>query len=306
MNGQDSVDPAPRTVSALAKRVEGAQLEADLYRLHAERRECLRAAVEAHSRKIEEDLITRGRYVAAVNHELRTPITAIMGYHELLERGVFGPLSARHAEVMRKISASAHQLLALVDDMLDLSKMDAGMITIDRRATNVPDVVSECTGAVEVQARKKDIVLRVDCPPGLPVIHTDQARTRQILYNLLSNAIKFTREGRIIVHVRHLASAGQELSGPEPAAVPGKDGWIRIAVEDTGIGIEPDQIHAIFEEFVQTESGRRAGGTGLGLTISRRLARLLGGDVTAQSTAGARSTFALFLPCPDRPESLGL
>ncbi|MFW6202611.1 MAG: sensor histidine kinase, partial [Gemmatimonadota bacterium] len=293
---------ACRVAFGRARSYVDARRRAERYAIRAAQLEQLRDGLEDHARRIERALAVRNRFLASVSHELRTPINAIVGYNQLLTQGVFGPLSPRHAEVIEKISASADQLLMLVKDVLDLSKIEAGKFAVERATVDVGRLVADVADALEGQARAKGLELRIECPPTLPLLETDTVRVRQILLNLLSNAVKFTERGSVTVRARHI---DPETTEP-PDSPPGSDGWLAIDVEDTGIGIPREQIDAVFDEFVQVPSetardgggGAADGGSGLGLAISRRLAHLLGGDIDVESTLGERSVFTLHLPCP--------
>lgn len=275
--------------------------QAERLAVQAEELERVRQALERHSREVERNLAVRSRFFAAMSHELRTPINAILGYSQLLQQGAFEPLRPAQREIAARISASAERLLALVNDVLDFSKIDAGKVEIRRRPVRLDRLIAEAAAEVEATARLKGLALRIEAEPGLPPVVTDPDRVRQILVNLLGNAVKFTHEGSVHVRASH-APAAAGLAMPRPlAASPGRDGWLVISVRDTGIGIPPDRIDDIFGEFVQLTDPTtgRTHGTGLGLAISSRLARLLGGDLTVESQLGVTTTFTLYLPCPE-------
>lgn len=265
---------------------------AERHAVQVEQLERIRSALERHSRDLEAILAARGRFFAQMTHELRTPINAIIGYIDLMGQGVLGRLTARQAEVLGRLSASAGQLLGVVNDILDLSKLEFGKITTGRQDVDVRTLVREAVALVELEAARKGLELRVHCPDPAPPLRTDPGRLRQILLNLLSNAVKFTDAGRVTVSVRHIPVAADDA----PACRPGADGWVGFAVEDTGPGIPSEELESIFGEYIQLDEAPR--GTGLGLAISRHLARILGGELVAESIVGARSTFILYLPCP--------
>ena len=181
---------------------------------------------------------------------------------------------------LEKILTSAQHLLRLIDEILDLSRIEAGEIRVDINETNVADLIREVAETLEPLVDRPRVQLHVDAESQLPPILTDRGKVRQILLNLLSNAIKYTDEGSITV--RADAASGR----------------LKVRITDTGVGIPEDELGRIFDEFHQADAGtaRARRGTGLGLTISRRLARTLGGDVTAESRFGAGSTFTLVLP----------
>jgi signal transduction histidine kinase len=175
---------------------------------------------------------------------------------------------------------SAEHLLTLINDILDLAKIEAGRMEVRPVSFALETLVDTCLRTVEPLVKAEQIRLVKQCEPALPLLSTDQDKVKQILMNLLSNAVKFTTAGSITITARH------------------QDGQITVAVADTGIGIPTAALEHIFEEFRQVDSGMHTyGGTGLGLSISRRLAILLGGDITVQSTVGVGSTFTLILPC---------
>lgn len=301
------------TARHLAVALDNASLLAETRRLaeqlavQTEELERVHAALERHSRELEQSLSARSRFFAAVSHELRTPINAVLGYNQLLRGSVYGALTDPQRDVLDKITAAADQMLTVVNDILEASKLDAGHLEIRRDSCELESVIAEAIAAIEPRARAKQLEIAVELPPSVPRIRSDGNRVRQILLNLLTNAVKFTPHGSVTVHVRHLASppaergpSGQDL----PTCAPGADGWIAISVRDTGIGIPPDKLDTVFAEFVQLArpaDGIDAEGTGLGLTISNRLARLLGGELRVESDVGVQTTFTLILPCPAPP-----
>jgi nitrogen-specific signal transduction histidine kinase len=238
-------------------------------------------------------------FLATMSHEIRTPINAILGYHELLDLEVDGPLTAGQRRHLARARASARHLLELVAEVLDFSRIEADHVLVGRSVFRVGDVVSSALSLVEPQARKRGIEL-ADAVSGHAAglaVWGDESRVRQVLVNLLGNAVKFTapREdeaGRVTV------SAGTATQASSDARLIGGGPWVYVRVEDTGVGISADQLQPIFEPFVQADMTltRPHGGTGLGLAISRRLARLMGGDITVRSEEGVGSTFFLWLP----------
>jgi PAS domain S-box-containing protein len=219
-------------------------------------------------------------FLANMSHELRTPMNAIIGFSRLVMRRSQDVLPQRQYENLEKILISAEHLLTLINDILDLSKIEAGHMEIHPVSFQLEALVDVCLHTLEPMVQSECIRLVKEIEAGLPLLTTDQDKVKQILMNLLSNAAKFTTEGTITITARH------------------HDGEITIAVTDTGIGIPAEALEHIFEEFRQVDSSttRQYGGTGLGLSISRRLAQLLGGDITVQSTLGVGSTFTATLP----------
>jgi signal transduction histidine kinase len=232
------------------------------------------AAMEAASAK--------SRFLANMSHELRTPMNAIIGFTRLVRRNADG-LPERQVGNLSKILASAEHLLALIDEILDLSRVEAGQVSVDVSELHIADVLREVTDSLDPLVDRPRVKLVVDADRSLPRFASDRDKVRQILLNLLSNAIKYTDEGSIVVRAEAV------------------DGRLRVAVSDTGIGIPDDEIDKIFQEFHRAEAsdGRRRSGTGLGLTISQRLAKALGGGITVASVPGAGSTFTLELPLAD-------
>ena len=219
-------------------------------------------------------------FLANMSHEIRTPINAVMGYADLLDAGVAGELTSLQQEYIARIRASSRHLLSLVNDVLDLSKIEAGEMSVRKEVTALRDVVIQACEMITPDAVNKQINLTQEWDCDVDRVIGDQDRVRQVLINLLSNAVKFTPQGgRVTIR-----------TGVQ-------DRFVAIDVEDNGIGIEPENLETIFEPFVQAERGhtRTVGGTGLGLTISRRFARMMGGDLTVQSTPGSGSIFSLRL-----------
>jgi signal transduction histidine kinase len=230
------------------------------------------------ARDLERAMGERSRFFASLSHELRTPINAVIGYNHLLQEEIFGDLNEQQASAIQKANRSAQHLLELVDDILDISKIEAGKLEVFPESVDLVELLRDTATSLQLQARQKGIALDIQVPDSVRVT-TDPARLRQIVMNLLSNAVKFTVEGRIDVLVE--AAEG----GP-----------IAIRVRDTGPGIAPEDRQRIFNEFEQARSGASGTGTGLGLAISRRLAQLLGGSLDVESEVGVGSTFTLILP----------
>jgi signal transduction histidine kinase len=268
---------ARREVERLLAASERARAEAD----------AARRAAEAANR-------AKGDFLATMSHEIRTPINAALGYAELMQLGLAGPVTEQQKEYLGRLRLSSQHLLGLVNEVLDLSKAEAGQMTVAHEPAMTGEAIAAATALTLPLADTKGVRLvdRRPGEPGVPYVG-DEQRVRQILVNLLSNAVKFTPPGGVVTvacdTAREAALAGAP-SGPGP--------WAYIRVEDTGMGIAPEEQERVFDPFVQAEPGltRTAGGTGLGLTISRRLARLMGGDLTVESRPGAGSAFTLWLP----------
>jgi PAS domain S-box-containing protein len=238
---------------------------------------------------------TKGEFLATMSHELRTPLNAIAGYVDLLDLGIRGPVTPEQRADLARIQASSRHLLGLINDILDLSRIDAGELAVAREDAETATAIRAALDLTRVQADARGVVL-VDArsEAGTPYVG-DEQRVRQILVNLLANAIKFTPPGE-----RVAVTDGIAAEAPAAVRVYGRGPWAYVRVEDTGVGIAPDAQGRIFEPFVQIDQTRTrpVGGSGLGLAISRRLARLMGGDLTVESTPGVGSTFALWLPAP--------
>ncbi|HEU4884546.1 MAG TPA: ATP-binding protein [Longimicrobium sp.] len=236
----------------------------------------------------------KSQFLATVSHEIRTPINAVMGYAELLEMGLGGPLEEKQAEYVGRIQGSSRHLLSLVNDVLDLSKIEAGEMAVRSEALPLRATADRAMEQVEPQARGKAIGLSLEwsCPED-DVYVGDEDRVSQVLVNLLSNAVKFTQPGGSVT-----VTCSASTLGPPTLADAGDRMWVAVEVADTGIGIPPDKLEAVFEPFMQVDAGhtRREGGTGLGLAISQRLSRLMGGELTVESAPGQGSRFTLWLP----------
>ena len=223
-------------------------------------------------------------FLASMSHELRTPMNAIIGFTRLVMRRSKDVLPAQQYGNLEKILASANHLLALINDVLDLSKIEAGKTAVVIERFDVAALIAEVRSMIQPLIAKNANTLVLDCAPDLGAMRTDQTKLRQNLFNLLSNAAKFTERGRITLAARRLVRDG--------------DDWLEFKVSDTGIGMSQEQLGRLFEAFTQAEAStaRDYGGTGLGLAITRRYCRMLGGDVTVESTPGAGSTFTIALP----------
>jgi signal transduction histidine kinase len=257
-------------------------------------------SLEEARRAAEHASHVKSQFLATMSHEIRTPINAIIGYTELLDLGIAGTLTDGQRAQLARIRASGRHLVGLIDDVLDLSKVEAGQMAVELSPGVAGDAVDTALSLVRPQAAAKAIQLAGVCQGDTNAPYVgDEARVQQILINLLSNAVKFT-PSRGHVSVR----CGTSNTGPLLASADGGGRWTHFTVEDTGIGIPGDKIESIFQPFTQVESGytRTHGGTGLGLTISRRLARLMGGDLTVESHEGDGSRFTLWLPAPMNSE----
>jgi PAS domain S-box-containing protein len=233
----------------------------------------------------EEASIAKSQFLANMSHELRTPLNAVIGYAELLEEEL-APLGlATSADDVRRIQAAARQLLTLINEILDLSKIEAGRLDIESFETDFELLAHEAAELVAPAAQKNGNTLTLTVAPNLPKGLADAGKLRQCLANLLANAAKFTHDGKVTLDV--------DIETREDGAQ-----RVRFAVADTGIGMNEEQLSRLFEPFMQADASttRRFGGTGLGLAITRRLARAMGGDVVAESAPGKGSRFTVLMP----------
>jgi len=245
----------------------------------------------------------KNEFLANVSHELRTPLNAIVGFVDLLREGVYGELAPRQVKPVERIEASANHLRHLVDQILDLAKIAAGRLDVHTEVLDVRPFVLDVASEMESLVNEKSLTLSLAMGAALPKIRTDPTHLRQILVNLIGNAVKYTDRGTIVVRTRMMPRSDALTLGM-PASLSEMDEseemWLSVQVSDPGIGIAAVDQERIFEEFEQVGAGPRADspnrGTGLGLAISRRLARLLGGDISLVSNIGQGSTFSLWLP----------
>ncbi len=216
-----------------------------------------------------------------MSHELRTPLTAIMGYVELLREGQIGPLEMRQRELLDLVLHQAEQLFGLIDDLLDMSRIEAGKIALQRSELDPAELIQEVAALLRPQIETKGQCLDLDIPEVLPAIYGDAKRLAQVFTNLLGNAHKYTPSGgRISVTARCA------------------DGWLQIAVHDTGIGLSAEDQAHLFTPFFRAHhpAAQAVGGTGLGLAITRSLVELHGGKISVASAPGQGSTFSVALP----------
>jgi signal transduction histidine kinase len=258
------------------------------------REQTARAQAEAASE-------AKSAFLATMSHELRTPLNAIIGYAELLDLGIGGELKAEQRRQVQRITQSGRHLLGLVDEVLDLAKVEAGRLTVRRDPHDVRGAVDAAVAMVQQQLEERALTLTVRGVYDGARYIGDQDRVRQILLDLLSNAIKFSEPGGSI------SLEVGETQQPHPTETLAHQGAGRVylRLSDTGIGIPSEQLGAIFAPFFQTDTGhtRRREGSGLGLSIARRLARLMNGDITVESTLGRGSTFTVWLPAAHPDES---
>ena len=226
----------------------------------------------------------KSAFLANMSHELRTPLNAIIGLTEMMVSNAARFGTDKALEPLRRVHRAGKHLLELINQVLDLSKIEAGKVELNPELINVPRLVDEVVGTARSLAEQNNNSLSVECPGDIDPLYVDALRLRQILLNLLSNSCKFTKNGKISVRVAPISANGRE--------------WFDFAVSDSGIGMSADQLDKLFEEFTQGDqsTARRYGGTGLGLAITRRLCRMMDGDVSVTSELGKGSTFVVRLP----------
>jgi two-component system, NtrC family, sensor kinase len=239
--------------------------------------------IEDKSRQLESASEHKSQFLASMSHELRTPLNAIIGLTEMMVTNAARFGTEKALEPLRRVNAAGTHLLSLINEILDLSKIEAGKLDLNLEPVNLSRLIDEVIGTAGQLAEKNKNRLVIEAQESLGRLNADSMRLKQILLNLLSNACKFTKEGEVALRVRKVAG-GRE--------------WVELAVADTGIGLTAEQQAKLFQDFTQADSltARRYGGTGLGLAITRKLARMMGGDVTVASEAGKGSVFTVRLP----------
>jgi signal transduction histidine kinase len=225
----------------------------------------------------------KSQFVSSMSHELRTPLNAIIGLTEMMVTNAVRFGTEKAMEPLQRVNRAGTHLLGLINQVLDLSKIEAGKLELNPQIVQLAPLIEEVVGTARQLADQNKNRLTAEVADDLGSLTIDPMRLRQVLFNLLSNACKFTKEGEVRLKARRVAD--------------GRD-WIELAVVDSGIGMTAEQQTKIFEEFTQAESStaQRFGGTGLGLAITRKLARMMGGDVTVASAPGKGSVFTVRLP----------
>lgn len=238
----------------------------------------------------------KSRFLAIMSHELRTPLNSIVGYTELLLQGVYGEMSEKQHDRLSKVMRNGQHLMQLINDILDLSKIEAGHMQLDLEPVEIVSVLAECITLFEPLVQKRGLALRRDIEPDLPWVMADKMRVLQILMNLISNAVKFTHAGHIAVYSQVLNGSNRQYLPPALSLL--HDDWVLIGVEDTGIGIAAENQKIVFEEFRQVDGSitREYEGTGLGLAITRKLIEMMNGHIWLESELNRGSTFWLLLP----------
>jgi len=233
----------------------------------------------------------KSSFLASMSHELRTPMNAIIGYSEMLTEDAEDDGLDDMAADLNKVNAAGKHLLSLINDILDISKIEAGRMELFMETFDLRQMLDDATSTAQPLFEKNENELVVDAQEGLGSVYADVTKVRQSLFNLLSNAAKFTKAGTITLTVRREKRDGGD--------------WFVMAVSDTGIGIPPDKLDKVFEEFSQADESttRDFGGTGLGLSLTRQLCQMMGGDILLESEVGVGSTFTIQLPTEGVPEA---
>ena len=271
-----------------------------------------RAQDQEHLRRVNEDLERasqlKSEFLAAMSHELRTPLNSILGFADLLGRGAGGTLSARQSIHVQAIERSGQHLLQLINDILDLSKIEAGKADLDLSPVSIQTLCNQCLKMIQPRAEKKRLLLSLEIDYRLQQAFLDERRVRQILINLLSNAVKFTPEEGTIKLSGRLAYGTQlkQEFRPDCSPVNCSTPYLCLEVTDSGIGIPEEKLHLLFRPFQQVDSSlaRRHEGTGLGLAVTKRLAELHGGTVSVESQENRGSTFRVWLPLTEMRSTL--
>ena len=230
--------------------------------------------------ELEETSRHKSEFLASMSHELRTPLNAIIGFSEVLREEMFGPVNEKQAEYLDDIVSSGNHLLSLINDVLDLSKVEAGQVELEVGPFSLREALERGVVMVREQATEEEVQVELSAGPEVDVVEGDERRIKQVIFNLLSNAVKFTPAG-----------------GEVDVSAIRVNGEVRVSVADTGPGIAPGDHERVFEEFQQTDAGlERLEGTGLGLALSKRLVELHGGRIWLESELGKGSTFVFTLP----------
>jgi PAS domain S-box-containing protein len=296
LNERSEMTAIVSIIHDLTKAVENERLAAELGRLNESLEDRIGAATEEleernrqlewQRQELERAYRLKSQFLASMSHELRTPINALLGYTSLMRDQIYGELNRRQEEALARMYTASQHLLELVNDILDLAKIEAGKMPVNIETVDVRQVIRELSHTIEPMIDRKNLKYVVELDPSAPLIRTDMTKVKQIVLNLLSNAVKFTHQGQVAVTTRK-AETG--------------DGVI-IEVSDTGIGIREEDLSKIFEDFRQVDqsSTREYGGTGLGLSITNKLLHLLGGTVRVDSEFGRGSKFTVWLPRESR------
>jgi signal transduction histidine kinase/DNA-binding response OmpR family regulator len=244
----------------------------------------------------------KSEFLANISHELRTPLNGIIGYSEMLLAQTYGELNEKQIDRLSRVHKNGKTLLDLINDILDLSKIEAGRMELEPKMVDINELISEVTSSISLLAEQKKLELQVRVEGGLPQVSADPQRIKQVLNNLLSNALKFTREGMVSVDCRLVTVVKGKILGLilPPHVMPEEGRWLLTSITDTGVGIKPEDQRIIFEAFRQGDgsSVREFEGTGLGLAITDKLVKLHEGYLWVESVPNVGSTFSILLPTP--------
>jgi signal transduction histidine kinase/ActR/RegA family two-component response regulator len=263
-----------------------------------ERQENLLQQLQLTNTQLIESHRLKDSFLANMSHELRTPLNAILGMTESLQEHIFGAVNDRQLDALQTVERSGNHLLELINDILDLAKIESGQIDLDFAIASIPSIAQASLEFVKQQALKKQIQLTIKLAPNLPNLLIDERRIRQALINLLNNAVKFTPTGggAVTLEVTQLPSVLNKTTNTT-------QDYLQISISDTGIGIAPENIQKLFQPFIQIDSAlnRQFEGTGLGLALVKRIVELHGGYVDLTSELGVGSCFSILLPCLPLP-----
>ncbi len=248
------------------------------------------------TREVESDRL-KTEFIGTVSHELRTPMTSIKGFTQLLSMGSLGPVNDTQKEFLQIIQSNAERMISIINDLLDITKIETGSVEIDLRPLHMAEAISTVLLDLQTAVHARDLELSITIPPGLPLVLADGRRLNQILGNVLSNAVKYTpRGGQIVLDAREIGI--DDIPAHLHEGLKPKGRYALVEVRDTGVGIAPEELERIFERFYRTENPLKveAGGTGLGLSLVRPLIKLFGGRIWVESKLGEGSTFSLVVP----------
>ncbi len=274
------------------------------------RKEIEQALEKAHDEAVEANQV-KSEFLAGISHELRTPLNAIIGFSDMLLKEIDGPMNDEQKNSVQFILKSGKNLLALINDILDMSKIQAGKMDVTLEKVDIRAVIEDSIENVSILFKEKGLQLKMDIASEIPEIQADPMRVQQVMLNLLSNSAKFTDEGVVTVRCNQIKIGDPGLPEDKTIGLPVGSHWIMVAVQDNGVGIAKSNIPKVFEEFRQVEGGvsRKQGGTGLGVPISKRFVELHGGRMWLTSEEGHGTTFYFILPVdmgmkiPDLPAS---
>jgi signal transduction histidine kinase len=248
------------------------------------------------TREVESDRL-KTEFIGTVSHELRTPMTSIKGFTQLLAMGSLGPINDTQKEFLHTIQNNAERMISIINDLLDITKIETGSVELDLRPLHLAETLSNVVAELQPAIAARGHELSISIPPGLPLVRADAKRFNQILFNLMSNAVKYTPHGgKLAFEARDCVYDSVPESQREGLKPNGR--FVQVDISDTGVGIAPEEHERVFERFYRTENLLKieAGGTGLGLSLVRPLIELLGGRIWLISALDEGSTFSLIIP----------